>query len=378
MKIRTITTGITVKLPLKEEKFKQIADFTLRAKNEFQKKGFVVQTARISTQPWERYFKSKEQILELVKQFEGLCERYGLDFFNIGTTFRPENIPVIYEILKNTSVIFCTSMICDNRNINFEAAKQTAELMKKLSVIDPDGFANLRFAALFNTKPGSPFYPAAYHKGPTSFAVGTENSGLVYRAFSEAGDIRKAPAELKKVLEREYKRIEKIAEGISEAEKIRYDGIDVSIATSVNPEESIACAFEKLGLGRFGEPGTLAVAKVITDVLKNMNVRKCGYSGLMLPVLEDYGLAERNNEGSMDITNLLLYSAVCGTGLDTIPLPGDVSEEKIYALLLDIASLSIKLDKPLSARLMPVPGKKAGEMTNFSFEYFVNSRAMKV
>jgi len=98
----------------------------------------------------------------------------------------------------------------------------------------------------------------------------------------------------------------------------------------------------------------------------------------MLPVLEDYGLAKRNIERTYNITDLLLYSAVCGTGLDTIPLPGNVSEKKLYALLLDIASLSIKLNKPLSARLMPIPDKKAGEMTGYKFDYFVNSKIMDI
>jgi uncharacterized protein (UPF0210 family) len=79
-----------------------------------------------------------------------------------------------------------------------------------------------------------------------------------------------------------------------------------------------------------------------------------------------------------DLINLLTYSAVCGTGLDTIPLPGNIAEKKLYALLLDIASLSLKLNKPLSARLMPVPGKKAGEMTDFKFDYFANSKIMKL
>ncbi len=98
----------------------------------------------------------------------------------------------------------------------------------------------------------------------------------------------------------------------------------------------------------------------------------------MLPLMEDYGLAQRNNEGAFNLANLLLYSAVCGTGLDTIPLPGHVSEKKLYALLLDIASLSLKLQKPLSARLMPIPGKKVGDMTEFDFPYFVNSRVMNI
>ena len=211
-----------------------------------------------------------------------------------------------------------------------------------------------------------------------SFAIGLENSDLVYKAFSQAGDIEKAGVSLKKILTQEYRRIEIIAESLAHSEGIRYGGIDVSIAPSVKRTESVVFGLERLNLGKFGEVGTLTGVKVITDTLKALDVKLCGYSGLMLPLMEDYGLAQRNNEGSFDLANLLLYSAVCGTELDTIPLPGHVSDKKLYALLLDIASLSLKLKKPLSARLMPIPGKTAGDMTEFDFPYFVNSRVMEI
>jgi len=378
MKIRTITTGFNLEAPVNEKQIRQLAEFTNNAKEIFESNGYTVQTVRVATQPWEEYFESKNQIIELVKEFETLVDKYSLDYFNIGTTFDPKLIPVIYNMIQNTSTMFCTTLISDSKTINYTLARQTAKVMKRLSTIQEDGFANLRFAAIFNTKPGSPFYPAAYHKGPTSFAIGTENSDLVYKAFSEAKTIEKAAHFLKKILLAEFKKIENIAEQISKKEKIQYDGIDVSIATSIKPDESIAYAFEKLELGKFGEVGTLAIARVITETIQNLDIKKCGYSGLMLPVLEDYGLAQRNTEESYNLTDLLLYSSVCGTGLDTIPLPGDVSEDKLYALLLDIASLAIKLNKPLSARLMPIPNKKAGEMTGYTFEYFVNSKIMKI
>jgi hypothetical protein len=96
----------------------------------------------------------------------------------------------------------------------------------------------------------------------------------------------------------------------------------------------------------------------------------------MLPVLEDSTLAQRAAEGSLTVKDLLLYSAVCGTGLDTVPLPGDISAEQISALLLDVSALALRLDKSLTARLLPIPGKKAGEPTDFKFEYFANSRVM--
>ena len=378
MKIRTITTGFNLKHPLQEKQIQRIAFFTREAKKAFENAGFTVQTVRVATQPGEEYFSSQRQIVDLAKRLEALTHKHHIDDFNMGTTRNVKNMPLVYELIKNTRRGFCTVLVSDERNINIDAARPAARIIKRLSVLDADGFTNLRFAAIFNTKPGSPFYPGAFHRGPVSFAVGTENSDLVYKAFSQAKDIKKAGQYLKVLLTSEFKKIEKVGNRLHRELNIKFGGIDVSIASSVKATESIAFAFEKLGLGKFGDPGTLSIAKIITDTLRDLKVKTCGYSGLMLPVLEDYGLARRNKEGMYDLTNLLTYSAVCGTGLDTIPLPGNISEKKLYALLLDIASLSQKLNKPLSARLMPVPGKKAGEMTDFKFEYFANSKIMKL
>ncbi len=71
-----------------------------------------------------------------------------------------------------------------------------------------------------------------------------------------------------------------------------------------------------------------------------------------------------------------MYSAVCGSGLDTIPVPGSVSVNQISAVLLDIAALALRQHKPLTARIMPIPGKQAGDATEFNFEYFANSTVM--
>jgi hypothetical protein len=105
---------------------------------------------------------------------------------------------------------------------------------------------------------------------------------------------------------------------------------------------------------------------------------RTGFSGLFLPVLEDVVLAKRAAEGTLHVKDLLMYSAVCGTGLDTIPLPGDTSQEAMTGILLDLATLALRLDKPLTARLMPIPGKKAGDLTGFDFAYFANSRVLAV
>jgi uncharacterized protein (UPF0210 family) len=85
-------------------------------------------------------------------------------------------------------------------------------------------------------------------------------------------------------------------------------------------------------------------------------------------------LSQRWSEGRLSIDAMLSYSAVCGTGLDVIPLPGDVSNDQLAAMLGDVASLSVKWHKPLSARLLPVAGKKAGDQTEFDDPFLVNAK----
>jgi len=93
----------------------------------------------------------------------------------------------------------------------------------------------------------------------------------------------------------------------------------------------------------------------------------------MVPVIEDKLMAQRWAESTYNIDSLLAYSAVCGTGLDTIPLPGDVSIEQMDRIYADVASLATKWNKPLSARLQPIPNKNPGDKTDFQDPYLYNT-----
>jgi hypothetical protein len=125
--------------------------------------------------------------------------------------------------------------------------------------------------------------------------------------------------------------------------------------------------------GPLGSPGTLALAAAITPAIQGTGLPTCGYNGLMLPVMEDTVLAQRWAEGRLGLEQLLAYSAVCGTGLDTVPVPGDSSAAELTNVICDMASLAVRLRKPLSARLLPVPGKRAGDTTDFSSPYLINT-----
>ena len=131
-----------------------------------------------------------------------------------------------------------------------------------------------------------------------------------------------------------------------------------------------------MGIPRIGLHGSLAAAAILTEAIDRAAFLHTGFSGFMQPILEDSVLAKRAAEGILSIKDVLLYSAVCGTGLDTIPLPGDTTSQQLVPLLLDLCALALRLDKPLTARLMPVPNKKAGDETNFDFAFFAPSKVM--
>jgi uncharacterized protein (UPF0210 family) len=160
-----------------------------------------------------------------------------------------------------------------------------------------------------------------------------------------------------------------------------FTGLDISMAPYPSPESSIGRALEMVSGAPLGAGGTLAAAAFVTGVLREARekLRTVGYSGLMLPVLEDQTLADRAAEELVTMDTLLLMSAVCGLGLDTVPLPGEVSQEQVERVILDMAVLAVRLDKPLTARLLPVPGKAAGEPAEWpDFPYFAKGRVMAV
>jgi uncharacterized protein (UPF0210 family) len=155
-----------------------------------------------------------------------------------------------------------------------------------------------------------------------------------------------------------------------------YAGVDPTPAP--HAEVPIGSAFETYTGEKFGASGTLTAALIITTAVKAVAVKQIGFSGLMMPVMEDSVLARRWSEGTFDMDSLLAYSAVCGTGLDTIPLPGMVTEEQLTRIFGDVAALAWKWHKPLSARLLPAPRRKAGELTQFSNQWLVNTRVRAI
>lgn len=290
----------------------------------------------------------------------------------------PESYPQIPEIIAATETIFCSAEIATPAaGLSLPAVRACAQIITDLAPQDPNGFANLYFTALANVGPGSPFFPAAYHAGgPPAFGLAVESAGLAVSAFQNASTIQEGVSNLQLAVEEHAGRLAEIGGKVSDASGIAFSGIDFSLAPFPDAANSLGTAVETLGVPKIGLHGSLAAAALLAATLDQAQFQRAGFSGLLFPQLEDAVLADRAAEGVLTVKDLLMYSAVCGTGLDTIPLPGETTPEQLTPLLLDMAALALRLDKPLTARLMPIPGKQAGQSTDFDFPFFANSRVM--
>lgn len=381
--IRTITAGISLKSLSDTTAVIGAIDFLKETEREFMEKGYEVQTLRLSTQPLYKYMngKSYDEAIPYLAAIDRLVSKSGM-IISIGPIMKDEDeayeIPEwAVKLIKATETISFSISIADKeKGILGNSVHQAALTISNIADNTKGGEGNFRFTASANCPAGIPFFPAAYHKGPNSFAIGLESPNVLTEVFRK-GPEDKAKENLKAELERIMKPIETIAMNISNQKKWQYDGIDTSTAPGL--DASIGEAIEQLTRQPFGSASTLSACAMITDVLKSVDVKRCGYSGLMLPVIEDKVLARRASEGRFTVQELLLYSAVSGTGLDVVPLPGETTITTIENLLIDVASLSLKYtDKALSARLFLIPGKKAGDMVSFENPNLTACRVMKI
>lgn len=382
MKIRSITLFCNPGWPFDEKILWVVSNFIPTARSAFEQAGYAVQTVRLATIPFHQIipFGHRDQHIQLAQQFEKVIQSIGVDYLALGPAQpeTPESYPVIPDILQATESIFLSgSCSTADGKISLAAVQCCAEVIHRTANISPDGFANLRFATLANVGPGSPFFPAAYHDGgPLQIALATEAADLAVSAFQEAHNLDEARKNLVQSIERHGQTLSRLAADLAMQFGCSFSGIDFSLAPFPTQESSLGTAMELLGVSAVGYHGSLAAAAILTEAIDRAEFPHVGFCGLMLPLLEDSVLADRASQGTLTVMDLLLYSAVCGTGLDTIPLPGDVSIPELEALLLDVVILAHRLNKPLTARLMPIPGKVAGDPTAFDFAYFANSRVL--
>jgi uncharacterized protein len=378
-KVRAVTAFVRLERASYQDEIAAALSVLRATKGEFEKQGYEVETIRIVTQPLAELVngQSEAQALGFLKILDDLGSKEGfipsLGPAMMRDTDDPRTMRLLEKALSTLSNVDANSIIADDDGIHWKVIRETAALVHYVTTHSPHSQGNFGFTATAMVKPYGPFYPGTYHTGAgRQFSIGFEGANVVQEVFARTrGDFSGSVAELTKQLTVHAKVAEIIGERIAVAKGWAFMGVDPTPAPL--GDVSIGAAIETYTGAKFGSSGTMTAALIITSAVKAVPVKQVGYSGLMVPVMEDKLLAQRWAEGSINTDDLLAYSAVCGTGLDTVPFPGDISVEQMARIFGDVAALAWKWKKPLSARLQPVAGKKAGDQTEFSSRFLFNT-----
>jgi uncharacterized protein len=378
-KVRAITGFVRLERASYLQQISETLSVLRAAQGEFEKQGYEVQTLRIVTQPLGELVsgQSETHSLAFLKLLDDLSVKENF-LPNVGPammadTDDPRLMGLLGKALATLPNIEASASIAGDDGIHWKVIHDSAALVRYVADHSPHSQGTFNFTATAMLKPYGPFYPGAYHTGAgRQFSIGFEGANVVREVFARThGNFTAAVTELTRQLTVHARVAQSIGLKVAASNNWAFMGVDPTPAPL--GDTSIGAAIEAYTGARFGSSGTMTAALIITTAVKAVPVRQVGYAGLMVPVMEDKVLARRWAEGAINTDSLLAYSAVCGTGLDTVPLPGDISVDQLARIFGDVASLAWKWHKPLSARLQPVTGKKAGEQTDFHDQYLFNT-----
>jgi uncharacterized protein (UPF0210 family) len=372
-KVRAITGFVTIDAKSYPRQIEETVTFLHKVRDAVEAAGYEVAGIRISTQPFPEYTRglSRAEALKLLHGIDDLANklqfRPNIGPAMIGDGDDTASVALLIDVLSAPGNGLNANIVtADQDGIHWKAVREAAHIIKATGERSPHGQGNFNFATIAMMKPYGPFYPGAWHPAESSrsFAIGLESANVVMDVFSREHDPRTAGKALTAALTIHDRAVEAAAMKAAAASGWIYAGIDPTPAPG--GEVSIGTAIESFLGAPFGSPGTETASGIITRAVKDVPVKQTGYSGLMLPVLEDALLTRRWTEGTYGLDSILAYSAVCAGGVDTVPLAGDTSENAIARIVGDVSTLAFKWNKPLAVRLLPAPGRKVGEMTDFS------------
>jgi uncharacterized protein (UPF0210 family) len=379
-KVRTVTAFVRLEPASYRQQVSDALAVLRAARHEFEQQGYEVQTLRIVTQPLGELVagKSEDDALAFIKALNDLSVKENV-LANVGPAMLrdsddPERMRLLARALATLPNVNGSAIIAAEDGIHWKVIQESAALVRYLADHSPHGQGTFHFAATAMLKPYGPFFPGAYHTGEGKrLSIGLQGANVVQEVFAHThGDYEASLTELTRQLTVHAKVAEEIGRRVAAANAWTFMGVDPTPAPMA--DVSIGAAIESYSGAKFGSSGTLTAAGIITAAVKAVPVTQAGFAGLMVPVMEDKLLAQRWAEGTYNTDSLLAYSAVCGTGLDTVPYPGDIGREQLARIFADVASLAKKWNKPLAARLQPVPGKAAGELSDFNDPYLFNTR----
>ncbi|MCK5836400.1 MAG: PFL family protein [Desulfobacula sp.] len=332
---------------------------------------------------------SSDQMVEIAQELNDIARQVHIDFIGgfsalVEKGIAPGDkalIEALPQALAQTQRVCASVNVATTRaGINMDAVLAMARTIKKAAALtsDEDGLACAKLCVFCNIPQDMPFMAGAYLGVGVSDAVinvGVSGPGVVKRAIEKnlegqpnlnLGDI----AEIIKKTACKVTRVgELIGREVAQNLAIKFGVVDLSLAPTPTVGDSIGEIFQALGLTAIGVPGSTAALAMLNDAVKKggafASSHVGGLSGAFIPVSEDLNIAHAAANGFLSIEKMEAMTAVCSVGLDMVPIPGDISVECLAGIIADEMAIGMINSKTTATRLIPVPGKKAGDKVYF-------------
>lgn len=290
-------------------------------------------------------------------------------------------IEAIPEALAGTDHVCSSVNVASTRaGINMDAVYLMGKTLKRAAELtkDRDGVGCAKLCVFANIPQDVPFMAGAYlgvGEPDSVINVGVSGPGVVKKAIDRARAANPALdlGELSEIIKRTAFKVTKVGEligrHVAKELGVTFGVVDLSLAPTPNVGDSVGEIFQSLGLSRIGVPGTTAALAMLNDAVKKGGAFASSYvgglSGAFIPVSEDLNIAESARLGFLSIEKLEAMTSVCSVGLDMVALSGETSAETLAAIIADEMAIGVINKKTTAARLIPVPGKKAGDKAFF-------------
>ena len=201
--------------------------------------------------------------------------------------------------------------------------------------------------------------------------VGVSGPGVVNHAVKDAGpvDLGSLSEIIKKTVFKITRAGELIGRETARRLGVQFGILDLSLAPTPEPGDSIGEILKNMGLGQPGAPGTTAALSLLTDAVKKGGVMASSYvggmSGAFIPVSEDAAMIEAVKIGALTLEKMEAMTAVCSVGLDMVAVPGNTSASTISGLIADEISIGVVNGKTTAVRVIVPPGSKVGDVVDF-------------
>jgi uncharacterized protein (UPF0210 family) len=278
-------------------------------------------------------------------------------------------------------VLSGTERVCAFLNVastasgmNMDAVMRLGGILKEISNRTENGVGCAKFVVFSNAPEDNPFMAGAFHGvGEPDFSlnIGISGPGVIRSVVEKNRDCDLTA--LSEIIKRTSFKItragELIGRELATNMGVPFGIVDISLASTIKVGDSVAGIVEMMGIEKMGAPGSTAALALLIDAVKKGGAMASGnvggLSGTFIPVSEDSGMNAAVKCGALSIEKLEALTAVCSVGLDMIAIPGDTPAETISAIIADELSIGVVNAKTTGARLIPVPGKRAGDYVNF-------------